>query len=75
MNYGTIGDPATVSLPAPAGYVKAQFLRQSDNGVNMAFAVNVKKIGFSRPTDQNPNANFQNLGPPERSFFQNHSPL
>jgi len=56
MNYGTLGDPATVNLPAPTGYVKAQFLRQETSGVNLAAAVNVKKIGFSRPTDTNPNA-------------------
>jgi hypothetical protein len=55
MNYGSLGDPATVNLPAPTGYVKAQFLRQSEVGVNAAVAVNVKKIGFSRPND--PNAN------------------
>ena len=56
MNYGNLGDPATVNLPAPTGYVKAQFLKQSNSGVNAAFAVNLKKIGFSRPTDANPNA-------------------
>ena len=55
MNYGSIGDPAVINLPAPTAYAKVQFLRQSENGVNMAAAVNVKKIGFSRPTDTNPN--------------------
>jgi hypothetical protein len=55
MNYGTIGDPATINLPAPTAYVKAQFLRQASAGVNMAAAVNVKKIGFSRPASTNPN--------------------
>jgi hypothetical protein len=55
MKYGTIGDPATLNLPAPTAYVKAQFLRQATSGVNLAAAVNVKKIGFSRPTDTNPN--------------------
>jgi len=55
MNYGSLGDPATINLPAPTAYVKAQFLRQETAGFNMAGAVNVKKIGFSRPTDLNPN--------------------
>jgi hypothetical protein len=55
MNYGTIGDPATINLPAPTAYVKVQVLRQATSGVNMALEANVKKIGFSRPTEQNPN--------------------
>jgi hypothetical protein len=55
INYGTIGDPATVRQFGPTGYVKAQFLRQSAHGVNMAVAINVKKIGFSRVTDTYPN--------------------
>jgi hypothetical protein len=55
INYGTLGDPATVKLFAPAGYVKAQFLRQEEHGVNMAVALNGKKIGFSRATDAYPN--------------------
>jgi len=55
MNYGTVGDPAVVSIAAPTAYAKAQFLRQDRAGVNMAFAVNLKKIGFSRPTDDHPN--------------------
>ena len=55
MNYGTVGDPATLNIAAPTFYAKAQFLRQDRSGVNMAFAVNLKKIGFSRPTDDHPN--------------------
>ncbi len=55
MNYATVGDPATVNIAAPTAYVKAQFLRQDRAGVNMAFAVNFKKIGFTRPTDEHPN--------------------
>jgi hypothetical protein len=55
MNYATVGDPATLNIPAPTAYVKAQFLREDRAGVNMAFAVNLKKIGFSRPTDDHPN--------------------
>jgi len=55
MNYATVGDPATLNIPAPTAYAKAQFLRQDWAGVNMAFAVNLKKIGFSRPTDDHPN--------------------
>jgi hypothetical protein len=55
MNYGSLGDPATVNLPAPTGYVKVQYLRQETAGVNAAVAVNAKKIGFSRPMGTNPN--------------------
>jgi hypothetical protein len=53
--YGTVGDPATVRTFGPSGYVKAQFLRQSAHGVNMAVAINVKKIGFRSVSDQAPN--------------------
>jgi hypothetical protein len=53
--YGTLGDPATVRQFGPSGYIKAQFLRQSEHGVNMAVAFNAKKIGFQRTTDQYPN--------------------
>jgi hypothetical protein len=55
INYGTVGDPATIKQFGPAGYLKAQFLRQSEHGVNMAVAVNVKKIGFQRVSDTLPN--------------------
>ena len=55
INYGTLGDPATIKQFGPTGYVKVQFLRQSVHGVNMAIAVNVKKIGFSRVSDTSPN--------------------
>jgi hypothetical protein len=55
INYGTVGDPATIKQFAPAGYVKAQFLRQSEHGVTMAVAVSVKKIGFARVSDTLPN--------------------
>ena len=55
MNYGSLGDPAVVNIPAPTAYAKVQFLRQDTSGVNMAGAVNLKKIGFSRPTDTYPN--------------------
>jgi hypothetical protein len=55
INYGTVGDPATIKQFGPAGYVKAQFLRQSVHGVNMAVAVSVKKIGFARVSDKLPN--------------------
>jgi hypothetical protein len=55
MNYGTIGDPAVQNVMAPTAYAKAQFLRQATAGVNMAASVNLKKIGFGRPTDAHPN--------------------
>jgi hypothetical protein len=55
MNYGNIGDPAVQNIAAPTVYGKVQFLRQETSGVNFAAAVNLKKIGFSAPTDNHPN--------------------
>jgi hypothetical protein len=56
INYGTIGDPALQNVVAPTAYGKVQFLRQDVSGVNLAAAVNLKKIGFGRLTDAHPNS-------------------
>lgn len=55
VDYGTLGDLATQGLVAPAFYAQAQILRQETAGVNLAAAVNFKKIGFSGPTTTQPN--------------------
>src|SRR5262249_26129797 len=55
LNYGNSGDEAVQYLVAPTAYVQFQVLRQETNGVNLAVAVNAKKIGFQRPTDEHPN--------------------
>jgi hypothetical protein len=55
VNYGTVGDPALQNILAPTLYVQAQFLHQETAGVNMAGALNFKKIGFAEPTEDHPN--------------------
>jgi hypothetical protein len=55
VDYGTLGDPAIQGLVAPALYVQAQMLHQESAGLNFSAALNVKKIGFSGPTDTHPN--------------------
>jgi hypothetical protein len=56
INYGTIGDPAIQNVVSPTLYGKVQFLRQESAGINMATAVNFKKIGFGHLTDAHPNS-------------------
>jgi hypothetical protein len=55
VGYGTIGDPATQNVVSPTVYGKVQFLEQRSAGVNLAAAVNFKKIGFGALTDAHPN--------------------
>jgi hypothetical protein len=56
VNYGTIGDPALQNVIAPTAYGQVQILRQDTDGMSLAAAVNLKKIGFGRLTDAHPNS-------------------